>query len=200
MRVFLRLIYVRGALNTYGGLGTTGSRADIEATSFAALRSALGEKKFADLLKDKGKVERKIEFLTNAEINDLSEDEKGQAETNPRLLKDQPELARSGYIIESVDIYDYDERVQSEASRIKELAEAKAFEAGQTAKAVADPLRGNMPAAIAQSVATVATTFRDINRERHETRRRERKESEGSAAPSEAEGPLGKLQDLLTKK
>ncbi|MCP6720145.1 MAG: SPFH domain-containing protein [Patescibacteria group bacterium] len=191
MRVFFRLTVPYHALRSYGGLNTPESRADIESTTFASLRAELGKRTFKQLLESEDDVAQEVQRKTN---------EKLKKPVLVEIAPGEPMEFHSGYEVVGIDVYDYNEMVQSEASRIRELADAKAHEAGSVAQAVSEPLRGNMPAAIAQSVSTVATTLRDINRERLETRRQERKEAESTAAPSEAESFLGKLQELLERK
>lgn len=201
MRVFFRLVSVKQALATYGGLNKPSARADVETTALSALRTALGHRNFAELLRAKGDVEQEVEILTNSELSDIKRE---RLEADPDLLKEHLELAKSGYLIEGVDIYDYDEKVQSEASRIKEIADAKAYEAGKMTAAVADPLKDNYPAAIVQSVATVATTAREINQARMETARRAptrgSTEGKGTAGEAETVGLLTALRELIDRK
>lgn len=179
IRVFFKLVDVWEALRTYGGLNTVASRNDIHSTSLSSLRAVLGKSSFGKLLTDERNLEEEVRDFTNAKLQE------------------------SGYVVVDVDIYDYDERVQSEASRITTIADAKAYEAEKMTAAVAKPLEGNYPAAIVASVSTLATTAREINQMRLEAQRRGRKErGESSEEPStaEASATLGALGKILGRK
>lgn len=149
MRVFFQLHDPLAAIRAYGGLGTEASRKDIYSTTLSALRAAVGRSDLTRLLSEKEELEEEIQNLANAELA------KGA-----KRPKEGSESFDSGYRVH-VDIYDIDENVQSAASKMMEEAEAEVFRAGEIAKAMAEPLKDNYPAAIAQSVTVVANTLRN---------------------------------------
>lgn len=99
-----------------------------EVISLALLRGAIGAKKFEELIKEKGEIEDAL------------------------LIELQGEFTRYGYQVRDVEIYDFDEKVQSRAEQIRILGEAR----GKAAAALAEPLKDNWPASVAGSVAEIA--------------------------------------------
>lgn len=100
----------------------------------AVLRGEIGSHSFGELIKEKGTLE------------------------NAALLRLTEEFASYGYIIRDFEIYDFDEKVWSEAERTKALGKAR----GEAAKALSEPLKDNYPAALVSSIGTIAETAEKI--------------------------------------
>lgn len=105
------------------------------AVSLAKLRGVIGEKRFDELITKKGELEQAVK----------------------KILKD--EFEKYGYIIRDFEIYDFDEKVWSEAEKIKALGKARADAEGRIAEALARPLKNNWPAAIAKSAEEVSDSL-----------------------------------------
>lgn len=106
------------------------------AVGLAALRGEIGGHSFGELIKEKDVLE------------------------NAALFRLRKEFAPYGYIIKDFEIYDFDEKVWSEAERTKALGKAR----GEAAKALAEPLRDNYPAALVSSIGTIAETAEKITK------------------------------------
>jgi len=94
----------------------------------AKLRGVIGEKEFGDLITKKGELEEAVKGILKNEFNNY------------------------GYHLRDFEIYDFDEKVWSEAKKIEALGEARARVERKIAEALARPLKDNWPAAAAKSV------------------------------------------------
>lgn len=102
----------------------------------SALRGAVGSSSFQTLVEDKGELERSVV--------------KGDKVKKIQGLKG--EFAEHGYDFGDFKINDFDEGIQSEAERVKYLGKAR----GEAAAALAQPLKDNLPAALANIAGTLA--------------------------------------------
>lgn len=128
----------------------------VEAVVFSALRGVIGNNEFAKLVEEKGRLE--------GEVLDFS----------------KPEIEKYGYELRDVEIYDFEEKIWSEAEKIKVLGRAR----GEAAKALAEPLKDNYPAALVSALGTLAESGERITKtiwgkEKKETKEAEARETEG---------------------
>lgn len=100
----------------------------------AVLRGEVGNRNFKTLVKEKGEIEKKA-------VDRLEEEFKGY-----------------GYLVRDFEIYDFEEKVWSEAEKIKTLGRAR----GEAAKALAEPLKDNYPAAAVSALGTLAESAEKI--------------------------------------
>lgn len=108
----------------------------------SGLRGVVGSSSFQKLVEDKGELETSVE--------------KGDATKKiPGLKK---EFEEHGYILGDFKINDFDENIQSEAKKIEYLGQAR----GKAAKALATPLKENLPAALANIAGTLAESVMAI--------------------------------------
>lgn len=105
-----------------------------EVVALAVLRGEVGTKDFKGLVSEKDTME-------------------GAAKQ--RLVQ---EFSRYGYVVRDFEIYDFNEKVWSEAERVKALGKAR----GEVAKALAEPLKDNYPAAAVNAVTIIAETAEKI--------------------------------------
>lgn len=104
----------------------------IKKVSLSKLKWGIGKKSFEELLREGEGIEETV------------------------LKQADNELENDGYTITGVEIDDLKEETESVAAVKKEIGFAEAEVDGKKAKAVADVLRGNYPAAIAMSISTIA--------------------------------------------
>lgn len=127
-----------------------------ETAGLAVLRGEIGNNEFTTLVSEKGTLE--VSALT-------------------RL---QGDFQDYGYAIRDFEIYDFDEKTWSEAERIKTIGKAR----GEAARALAEPLRGNYPAAIVSAVGTFTETAGEVAKSVWGRNKKEKKESgEAGSAP-----------------
>lgn len=100
---------------------------------FTRLKWFIGQKEFKELLDQRGNIEKEVKNGAN----------------------DKEELGMDGYKVTGVEIADLEEMIESEAAKKKEIGGAEAWVDGEKAKAVAEPLKDNYPAAIAMAASTI---------------------------------------------
>jgi regulator of protease activity HflC (stomatin/prohibitin superfamily) len=105
----------------------------IKNVTLSKIKGKIGEMSFKKLLEERGTVENKI----IAEANN------------------EKELGADGYEVTGIEIADLKEQIESKAAKIKEIGSAEAEVDKKKAKALAEPLKGNYPAAIAMAIETI---------------------------------------------
>ncbi len=105
----------------------------IENVVLTRLKWSIGQKEFQELLGKRGDIEEEIKNGSNKEN----------------------ELGMDGYEVTGVEIADLKEEIESEAAKKKEIGGAEAWVDGEKAKAFAQPLKDNYPAAIAMAASTI---------------------------------------------
>ncbi|MDP3974964.1 MAG: SPFH domain-containing protein [Candidatus Jorgensenbacteria bacterium] len=140
-----------------------------EVIGLAVLRGEIGAHTFTELVSEKDTLE---------------------AAAEKRLLD---EFGRYGYEFGDFEIYDFTEKVWSEAERVKALGKAR----GEAAKALAEPLKDNYPAAAVNAVTILADTAEKIVTTVWGGKKKENpKESSSSGKPTTGER-LAKVIDNL---
>jgi len=69
---------------------------------------------------------------------------------------DAEELGKDGYKVTGVEIADLEEKIESEAAKIREIGSAEAEVDKKKAEAIANPLKDNYPAAITMVAGTIS--------------------------------------------
>jgi len=115
------------------GEKTTLVRKRIKDVVLSKLKWQIGQKEFGKLLPARKEIEEEI-------IKDANGAE---------------ELEKDGYEVTGVEIADLEEKIESEAAKKREIGTAEAEVDKKKAEAIADPLKGNYPAAIAMVAGTI---------------------------------------------
>lgn len=105
----------------------------VKNVALSKIKGKIGTMPFEELLKERGAVEDDIKKAINAEN----------------------ELGADGYEVSGIEIADFKEEIESKAAAIKEIGGAEAEVDRKKAEAVAEPLKGNYPAAIAMALGTI---------------------------------------------
>jgi uncharacterized membrane protein YqiK len=126
--IYYKVVDLQKAVN----ISEETAKSRIKRVVLAKLKGAVGQKKFEELLHEKGTLEEAI---------------KDDCKT---------ELEPDGYEVTGVEIEDIEEKIHSEAEKIRAIGTAEAEVSRKKAEAIAGPLRDNYPAAVASAAENLS--------------------------------------------
>ncbi len=170
-RVFFKASRMKGVLM----LSVEEMKDRAEVLGLSALRTVIGGHTFSDLVSAKLALEDKA----------------------TQMLK--KEFSRYGYTVRDFEIYDFDEKVWSEAERTKALGKAR----GEAAAALAASLKDNYPAAMVSAVGTIAETVAQIAQtvvaKKHKESSGKKEKGSASSSPGESEDVGSRVGSAINK-